>query len=128
MAPLRDIVMLLALEDFIIEDTWIDTKANYLADLLSRGKHAEIADMYPQLHVPSSHGILVGKHFNINTFPEATLHAAFCLAFVAFLSQCDRGDPNFSHWFVTRSQTNSTMGRWSCTFLATAMGNHGPLP
>jgi hypothetical protein len=49
MALLRDIAMLLALEDVLIEAIWIDSKSNDLADLLSRGKYETIADRYPQL-------------------------------------------------------------------------------
>jgi len=49
MAPLRDIAMLLALNDILIEAIWIDTKSNDLADLLSRGRYETIANKYPQL-------------------------------------------------------------------------------
>lgn len=49
MGPLRDIAMLLALNDILIESIWIDSKLNDLADLLSRGKYEAIADKYPQL-------------------------------------------------------------------------------
>jgi len=49
MAPLRDIAMLLALNDILIEAIWIDSKSNDLADLLSRGKYETIANKYPQL-------------------------------------------------------------------------------
>lgn len=49
MDPLRDIAMLLALNDTQIKALWIDSKSNDLADLLSRGKYEAIADKYPQL-------------------------------------------------------------------------------
>jgi hypothetical protein len=49
MGPLRDIAMLLALNDILIESIWIDSKSNDLADLLSRGKYEAIANKYPQL-------------------------------------------------------------------------------
>lgn len=49
MALLRDITMLLALEDILIESFWIDFKSNELADLLLRGKYEVIANKYPQL-------------------------------------------------------------------------------
>lgn len=49
MAPLRDICMLLAQHDIVIDVIWIPTKANALADMLSRGLYARIANTYPQL-------------------------------------------------------------------------------
>ena len=49
MAPLREIVMLLALNDVDIEQMiWIDSESNHLTDLLSRGRYAQIANEYPQ--------------------------------------------------------------------------------
>ena len=51
MAPLRDVVMLLALHDILVEVMWLDSKSNHLADLLSRGEHDKIADEYPQLQI-----------------------------------------------------------------------------
>lgn len=49
MAPLRDIAMLLAKYDIMLTPTWIPTKANELADDLSRFRYRKIADKYPQL-------------------------------------------------------------------------------
>ena len=49
MAPLRDIAMLLATFDIIIEARWIPTKANELADDLSRFRYQKIANAFPQL-------------------------------------------------------------------------------
>lgn len=49
MAPLRDVVMLLAKYDIDLIPTWIPTKANELADDLSRFRYRKIADAYPQL-------------------------------------------------------------------------------
>ncbi len=49
MAPLRDIAMLLALNDILIEAIRIDSKSNDLANLLSRGKYEVITNKYPQL-------------------------------------------------------------------------------
>lgn len=49
MAPLRDIAMLAATHDIIVVPTWISTKANQLADDLSRFRYRKIADAYPQL-------------------------------------------------------------------------------
>lgn len=49
MAPLRSIAMLLAKYDIMLTPTWIPTKANELADDLSRFRYRKIADKYPQL-------------------------------------------------------------------------------
>ena len=49
MAPLRDIAMLLAKYDIHLIPQWIPTKANQLADELSRFQYRKIADTYPQL-------------------------------------------------------------------------------
>lgn len=49
MAPLRDIAMLAAKHDILLVPTWIPTKANSLADDLSRFRYQKIADQYPQL-------------------------------------------------------------------------------
>ena len=49
MAPLRDIVMLLAKNDIHLVPIWIPTKANQLADDLSRFRYRKIADEHPQL-------------------------------------------------------------------------------
>ena len=52
MAPLRDIAMLLAKNDIHLVPIWIPTKANQLADDLSRFRYRKIADTYPQLRYP----------------------------------------------------------------------------
>ena len=49
MPPIHDVVMLITLYDIELEVIWLKSKANHLADLLSRGKYAQIADEYPQL-------------------------------------------------------------------------------
>ena len=49
MAPLRHIVMLLAKHDILLDPQWIPTKANQLADDLSRFRYEKIANAYPQL-------------------------------------------------------------------------------
>ena len=55
MAPLRDIAMLLAKNDIHLVPTWIPTKANELADDLSRFRLRRVADMHPQLrHLATS--------------------------------------------------------------------------
>ena len=52
MAPLRDIALLLARNDIHLVPVWIPTKANQLADDLSRFRYRKIADAYPQLRYP----------------------------------------------------------------------------
>ena len=52
MAPLRDIAMLLVRNDIHLVPTWIPTKANQLADDLSRFRYRKIADENPQLRYP----------------------------------------------------------------------------
>ena len=52
MAPLRDIAMLLAIYDIHLVPIWIPTKANQLADNLSRFRYRKIADENPQLRYP----------------------------------------------------------------------------
>ena len=52
MAPLRDIAMLLVKNDIHLVPTWIPTRANELADDLSRLRYQKIADTYPQLRYP----------------------------------------------------------------------------
>ena len=55
MAPLRDIAMLLASYDVHLVPIWIPTKANLLADDLSRFRFRKIANSNPQLrHLASS--------------------------------------------------------------------------
>lgn len=49
MAPLQQIAMLMAKHDVMIIPTWIPTKANQLADDLSRFCYQRIASTYPQL-------------------------------------------------------------------------------
>ena len=52
MAPLRDIALLLARNDIHLVPIWIPTKANQLADDLSRFRYRKIADAHPQLKFP----------------------------------------------------------------------------
>ena len=52
MAPLHDIAMLLARNDIHLVPIWIPTKANQLADDLSRFRYRKIADEHPQLRYP----------------------------------------------------------------------------
>ena len=47
MAPLRDIAMLLVKNDIHLVPIWIPTRANQLADDLSRFRYRKIADAYP---------------------------------------------------------------------------------
>ena len=55
MALLRDVVMLLAVHDIYLIPTWIPTKANQLADDLSRFRTKKIADAHPELrYLPTS--------------------------------------------------------------------------
>lgn len=49
MKPLRELLMLAALNDISIESVWIPTRSNILADLFSRGKFKLIADKFPFL-------------------------------------------------------------------------------
>ena len=49
MAPLRDIALLLARFDITIDAKWIPTRANELADDLSRFRYRKIANAFPQL-------------------------------------------------------------------------------
>lgn len=49
MAPLREICLQLARLDIAIKVHWIPTKANALADQLSRFQFGKIADVFPQL-------------------------------------------------------------------------------
>ena len=52
MAPLRNVAMLLAQNDIHLEAVWIPTRANELADDLSRFRYRKIADAHPQLRYP----------------------------------------------------------------------------
>ena len=68
MAPLRDIAMLLATFDIILIPIWIPTKANALADDLSRFKYRKIADSNPQLrHQASSQPSWAATHHILGT-------------------------------------------------------------
>lgn len=49
MAPLRVIAMLLAKYDIRTDIHWIPSNENSLADMLSRFKFDQIADIYPHL-------------------------------------------------------------------------------
>ena len=52
MAPLRNVAMLLAQNDIYLDAVWIPTRANKLADDLSRLRYRKIADAHPQLRYP----------------------------------------------------------------------------
>ena len=62
MAPLRKIAMLAASYDILLIPTWISTKANQLADDLSRFRYRRIADEYPQLNHLSRHRPITLPH------------------------------------------------------------------
>ena len=49
MTSFRDVVMLFAFHDIIVEMKWLNSKFNHLIDLLSRNEHDKIADEYSQL-------------------------------------------------------------------------------
>lgn len=49
MAPLREIALSLARNDILLVPTWIPTRANQLADALSRFQFKKLADTWPQL-------------------------------------------------------------------------------
>ena len=51
MTSLRDVIMLFALHDIIVEMKWLNSKSNHLTDLLSRDEHDKIADEYSQLQI-----------------------------------------------------------------------------
>ena len=51
MGLLRDIVLLLALSDIVLQIIWIPTTENSLADTLSRRQFNYIADLFPQLNI-----------------------------------------------------------------------------
>ena len=51
MAPLRDIVLILASDDILLQPRWLPTKENCLADDLSRRRLQRIANMFPQLNI-----------------------------------------------------------------------------
>lgn len=42
--PLQEIAMILALHDIVIESRWLPSEENLLADILSRGQWAKLAD------------------------------------------------------------------------------------
>lgn len=51
MAPLWDIVLLLALENIFLQILWIPTTENSLADALSRRRFAYIANSFAQSNI-----------------------------------------------------------------------------
>lgn len=55
MAPLREIVLLIAQRDIAIIIKWVPTAQNTLADDLSRFKFVKIANKYPQLSYLLNH-------------------------------------------------------------------------
>ena len=54
--PLRRAIMILALRDIVIELRWLSSRDNSLADLLSRGQWAQLADTHKHLQkiIPSA--------------------------------------------------------------------------
>ena len=54
MQPLRKVAMLCAENDMEVQAHWISTKQNFLADMLSRGQYAKIANKYPSLQIAQS--------------------------------------------------------------------------
>lgn len=51
MAPLRDIVLILAADDVVLEPVWISTEAKRVADSLSRRRLDQVANLLPQLNL-----------------------------------------------------------------------------
>lgn len=49
LSPLREIAMILALRQITIESLWLSSEENLLADILSRGQWAKLADEYKHL-------------------------------------------------------------------------------
>ena len=43
--------MLRAEHDIEVQEYWISTKQNFLADILSRGQYTKIANKYPSLQI-----------------------------------------------------------------------------
>lgn len=54
MQPLRRIAMLCTKHDIEVQAYWIFTKQNSLADMLSSGQYAKIANKYPSLQIAQS--------------------------------------------------------------------------
>ncbi len=54
MQSLRKVAMLCAEHDIEVQVHWISTKQNSLADMLSRGQYAKIANKYPFLQIAQS--------------------------------------------------------------------------
>ena len=75
MHPLRAIAMLAAINDIQISSRWIPTKANHLADLLSRGKLTTIANKFPHLQMKTIQSVTpqslgTRKSLSIDNLPD----------------------------------------------------------
>lgn len=46
---LRDIVMIFAIHDIVIESNWISPKENFLADVISRGQKEKLTNEFAHL-------------------------------------------------------------------------------
>lgn len=51
MDSLREIVMIFATHDIVIESNWIPSKENFLADILSRGQWDKLTDQFSHLQI-----------------------------------------------------------------------------
>ena len=66
--PLRQIATIMAEYDILLVPTWIPTRANQLADDLSRFRYRKIADIYPQLgYLNTPPHPRAGTHLNHGT-------------------------------------------------------------
>lgn len=51
MDPLRDIVIIFAIHDIVIESNWIPSKIFFLADILSRGQKEKLTNEFAHLQI-----------------------------------------------------------------------------
>ena len=75
MAPLRQIAVLLAAHDITHQVKWIDSKANSLADMLSRFQFGKIANIYPQLRNLRASPMTPSRNHQIPGMPTSPLAA-----------------------------------------------------